>query len=147
MRVWWRRRASISPGVPSTLRPTSAVSPVAPSSFFAEESYAVVPLTVGPACQHWIMLLADVASTSNQLSGTSSRLSKVSLIADLLRKCARQVFEGAAPADEIGLTTRYISGALRQRRTGIELSGIELSGIAQASVLEAGVAQAGLLER
>jgi DNA ligase-1 len=86
------------------------------------------------------MYLTDVASTSNQLSGTSSRLSKVSLISDLLRKCARQVFEGAAPADEIGLTTRYISGALRQRRTGIELSGI-----AHAGVLEAGVAETGHL--
>ena len=84
------------------------------------------------------MLLADVASASNQLSGTSSRLSKVSLIADLLRKCALQVFEGAAPADEIGLTTSYISGTLRQRRTGIELSGL-----AEASILEAGVPETG----
>jgi DNA ligase-1 len=68
------------------------------------------------------MLLADVASTSNQLSGTSSRISKVSLIAGLLRKCTAQVLAGEAPADEVGLTTRYISGSLRQRRTGIELS-------------------------
>ena len=74
------------------------------------------------------MLLADVASTSNQVSETSSRLSKVSLIADLLRKCAAQVFEGCAPAEEVGLTARYLSGSLRQRRTGIELSGVsELS--------------------
>ena len=29
---------------------------------------------------------------------------------------------GAAPADEIALATRYLSGSLRQRRTGIELS-------------------------
>jgi ATP-dependent DNA ligase I len=70
------------------------------------------------------MLLADVASTSNLVSGTSSRLSKVSLIADLLRKCTRQVLGGGAPADEIGLVTRYISGSLRQRRTGIEVSGL-----------------------
>ncbi|MEP7192762.1 MAG: ATP-dependent DNA ligase [Actinomycetota bacterium] len=84
------------------------------------------------------MLLADIASTSNQLSETSSRLSKVSLIADLLRKCARQVLEGAVPADEIGLTTRYISGTLRQRRTGIELSGV-----AEATGLDAGVAETG----
>jgi DNA ligase 1 len=70
------------------------------------------------------MLLADVASTSNQLSGTSSRLSKVSLICGLLRKCRQQVLAGETPADEVGLTTRYISGSLRQRRTGIELSGL-----------------------
>jgi DNA ligase-1 len=84
----------------------------------------VLLLALGLACQHWIMLLADVASTSNLVSGTSSRLSKVSLIADLLRKCTLQVFEGTAPADEIGLATRYISGSLRQRRTGIEVSGM-----------------------
>ena len=70
------------------------------------------------------MLLADVARTSNQVSGTSSRLSKVSLIADLLRQCAQQVFDGTTPADEVGLATGYLSGSLRQRRTGIELSSL-----------------------
>jgi DNA ligase-1 len=70
------------------------------------------------------MLLADVASTSNLVSGTSSRLSKVSLIAGLLRKCTLQVSEGTTPAVEISLVTRYISGSLRQRRTGIEVSGM-----------------------
>ncbi|MDQ1482822.1 MAG: ligase 1 [Actinomycetota bacterium] len=73
------------------------------------------------------MLLADVARTSNQVSDTSSRLSKVSLIADLLRQCAAQVVEGTAPADEVGLATRYLAGALRQRRTGIELGSLDLS--------------------
>ena len=77
-------------------------------------------MAIGLACQHWIMLLADVARTSKQVSGTSSRLSKVSLIADLLRQCAQQVADALAPADEVGLTTRYLSGSLRQRRTGIE---------------------------
>jgi DNA ligase-1 len=68
------------------------------------------------------MLLADVVRTSNQVSATASRLSKVSLIADLLRQCALAVADGIAPADEVGLATRYLSGSLRQRRTGIELS-------------------------
>ena len=68
------------------------------------------------------MLLADVVRTSNQVSATSSRNAKVSLIADLLRRCAFLVADGAAPADEIALVTRYLSGSLRQRRTGIELS-------------------------
>ena len=68
------------------------------------------------------MLLADVVRTSNQVSATSSRNAKVSLIADLLRGCALQVADRAAPAHEIGLATRFLSGALRQRRTGIELS-------------------------
>jgi len=70
------------------------------------------------------MLLADVARTSGQVSGTSSRLSKVSLIADLLRQCARQVVDRAAPAAEVGLATGYLAGSLRQRRTGIEVSSL-----------------------
>jgi len=68
------------------------------------------------------MLLADVVRTSNQVSVMSSRNAKVSLIADLLHRCALLVANGAAPADEIGLATRYLAGSLRQRRTGIELS-------------------------
>ncbi len=79
---------------------------------------------VGPACQHWIMLLADVVRTSNQVAAVSSRNAKVSLIADLLRRCALLVADGAAPATEIGLATRYLTGSLRQRRTGIELSSL-----------------------
>jgi DNA ligase-1 len=85
---------------------------------------SVLLLAIGLACQHWIMLLADVARTSNQVSGTRSRLSKVSLISDLLQRCARQVAGGLAPADEVGLATRYLSGSLRQRRTGIELTSL-----------------------
>lgn len=68
------------------------------------------------------MLLAAVARTSQQVSQTSSRLSKLSLIADLLQRCAGQVAEGKAPSSEIALATCYLSGSLRQRRTGIELS-------------------------
>jgi DNA ligase 1 len=70
------------------------------------------------------MLLADVARTSEQVSGTRSRFSKVSLIADLLRQCALEVVDGTTPAAEIGLATRYLSGSLRQRRTGTELSSL-----------------------
>ena len=68
------------------------------------------------------MLLADVVNISNQVSGTSSRNAKMSLIADLLQRLALLVASGAAPAGEIGLASRYLSGSLRQRRTGIELS-------------------------
>jgi len=70
------------------------------------------------------MLLADVVRASDKVSGTSSRNSKVSLIADLLRQCAREVAEGTTPQDEIGLATRFLSGTLRQRRTGIALSSL-----------------------
>ena len=68
------------------------------------------------------MLLADVVRASNQVSRTGSRNSKVSLLADVLHRCALEVADGMIPADEIGLATRYLSGTLRQRRTGIELS-------------------------
>jgi len=70
------------------------------------------------------MLVADVARTSNRVSETSSRLSRVSLIADLLRQCALQAVDDTAPADEVGLATRHLSGSLRQRRTGLELSSL-----------------------
>src|SRR5665647_610594 len=100
-----------------------AVSPAGPSSL-PRISMSVLLLAIGLACQHWIMLLANVARTSNQVSGTRSRLSKVSLISDLLQQCARQVAGGLAPADEVGLATRYLSGSLRHRRTGIELSSL-----------------------
>jgi len=83
---------------------------------------SILLLAAGLACEHCIMLLADVVQTSAQVSGTRSRLAKVSLIGDLLRQCARQVVDGTSTAEEIGLATRYLSGALRQRRTGIELS-------------------------
>ena len=68
------------------------------------------------------MKLADVVRTSNEVSATSSRNTKVSLIGDLLRRCAQLVADGSAPASEIALATGYLSGSLRQRRTGIELS-------------------------
>ena len=68
------------------------------------------------------MLLADLVNVSNEVARTSSRNTKVSLLAGVLRACAREVAEGRAQVDEIGLATRYLAGSLRQRRTGIELS-------------------------
>jgi DNA ligase 1 len=98
----------------------------------------VLLLAVGLACQHWIMLLAEVARTSDQLSQTRSRLSKVSLIADLLRQCALEVSQGTTPADEVALTTRYLSGSLRQRRTGIQWSSLaELPAVPEAGAVDA----------
>jgi DNA ligase-1 len=98
----------------------------------------VLLLAVGLACQHWIMLLAEVARTSDQLSETRSRLSKVSLIADLLRQCALEVSQGTTPADEVALTTRYLSGSLRQRRTGIRWSSLaELPAVPEAGAVDA----------
>jgi len=56
------------------------------------------------------MLLADIVSTSNSVASTRSRLAKVAAIADLLRR--------AAP-EEVPLVVSYLSGELRQRRTGV----------------------------
>lgn len=93
----------------------------------SEISASILLLADGLACEHGIMLLADVVRTSTQVSGTRSRLAKVSLIGDLLLQCARQVVDGTTPAEEIGLATWYLSGTLRQRRTGIELSSLHRS--------------------
>ncbi|MGH2596275.1 MAG: ATP-dependent DNA ligase [Actinomycetota bacterium] len=56
------------------------------------------------------MLLADLVSTSLAVSSTRSRLAKVDAIATCLRR--------AAP-DEIAVAVSYLSGDLRQRRTGV----------------------------
>ena len=56
------------------------------------------------------MLLADLVSTSNSVASTRSRLAKVEAIAERLR--------GAAP-EEIPIVVSYLSGELRQRRTGV----------------------------
>lgn len=56
------------------------------------------------------MLLADLVTTSAAVSATSSRLEKVDHISTALR---------AADADEVGLVVSYLSGELRQRKTGV----------------------------
>src|SRR6476659_9421044 len=56
------------------------------------------------------MLLAVLASTSAELAATSSRLRKVSLMAQVLRDLE---------PDEVPATVAFLSGELRQRRTGV----------------------------
>ncbi len=56
------------------------------------------------------MLLADLVSTSGSVASTRSRLAKVEAIAERLR--------GATPED-IPIVVSYLSGELRQRRTGV----------------------------
>ena len=56
------------------------------------------------------MLLADLVATSAQVAATRSRLAKVAALADTLSR--------AEPA-EVEIVTSYLSGALRQRRTGV----------------------------
>ncbi|KQT89172.1 hypothetical protein ASG49_15295 [Marmoricola sp. Leaf446] len=63
------------------------------------------------------MLLARIVEVSAEVAATRSRLEKRRLIADLLRE-ARGTEETSA-ADEVELAATYLSGTLRQRRTGL----------------------------
>ena len=56
------------------------------------------------------MLLAELVDASAAVSATRSRLAKIAVLAGCLRR--------AAPG-EIAIATRYLSGELRQRRTGV----------------------------
>ena len=56
------------------------------------------------------MRFADLAAASAAVGATASRTGKVAALADALR---------AAGPDEVGLAVRYLSGELRQRRTGL----------------------------
>ena len=58
------------------------------------------------------MLLLEVASTSLNVGGTSSRLTKVAHIADLLHRAA-------ADPDVVAIVVSWLSGELRQRQIGV----------------------------
>ncbi len=64
------------------------------------------------------MLLARLVDVSGQVAATRSRLAKRELIAALLREAAS---EGA---EEIDIAASYLSGTLRQRRTGLGWRGL-----------------------
>jgi DNA ligase-1 len=61
------------------------------------------------------MELARLVSVSRQVAATRARTTKRTLIADLLR---------ATPPEELEIVTSYLSGILRQRRTGIGWRGL-----------------------
>jgi DNA ligase-1 len=61
------------------------------------------------------VLLAEVAVVSDLVAATASRLEKTALIADLV---------GRADADDAGLVVRYLTGDLRQRRTGVGVAAL-----------------------
>ncbi len=61
------------------------------------------------------MLFVDLVRTSAEVSDTRSRLRKRALLADLLRR---------APVAELELVTAWLSGTLRQRRTGLGWRGL-----------------------
>jgi DNA ligase 1 len=58
------------------------------------------------------VLLLDVAATSVDVGGTSSRLTKVAHIADLLRRAA-------AEPEVVAIVVSWLSGELRQRQIGV----------------------------
>jgi len=58
------------------------------------------------------VLLLDVAATSVEVAGTSSRLTKVAHIAELLRRAA-------AEPDVVAIIVSWLSGELRQRQIGV----------------------------
>ena len=64
------------------------------------------------------MLLARLVDLSGQVAATRSRLTKRELIAGLLREVA------AEGAEEIDIAASYLSGTLRQRRTGLGWRGL-----------------------
>ena len=72
-----------------------------------------------------LVLLAEIVTVSQALSATSSRNAKAALLADVLKRAAAEPPGAAADGtgvDEIAVVVRYLSGSLRQRRTGIELT-------------------------
>jgi DNA ligase-1 len=76
------------------------------------------------------MLLRDLVDASRQVAATRSRKEKTRLISSLLV---------SAPADERSLVAHYLSGRLRQRRTGLGWRGLQsLPSPADVSSLEVG---------
>ncbi|MDX6561264.1 MAG: ligase 1, partial [Gaiellales bacterium] len=74
------------------------------------------------------MLLADLVATSAAVAATRSRLAKIAALADCLRR--------AGPG-EVAIVVGYLSGELRQRRTGVGWAALrDLPAPAGAPVLE-----------
>ncbi|QIK76728.1 ATP-dependent DNA ligase [Nocardioides piscis] len=66
------------------------------------------------------VLLADVVATSEAVASTRSRKAKTEALAALLRRARA---EGSNP-DDLATTVAYLSGTLRQRRTGLGWRGV-----------------------
>ncbi|HYO32368.1 MAG TPA: ATP-dependent DNA ligase [Nocardioidaceae bacterium] len=71
---------------------------------------ATVPLDVGTARHNVAMLLDALVATSAQVASTRSRLAKRAALVELLRR---------ATPDDVEIVVAYLSGEVRQRRTGI----------------------------
>jgi DNA ligase 1 len=74
------------------------------------------------------MRLAELVATSRALASTRSRKAKIEALADVLRR---------AGPDEVETATAYLSGILRQRRTGLGRGGLaDLPAPAEEPTLE-----------
>ena len=71
---------------------------------------ALISSTVGADRHHGLMQLARLAAASADIAGTRSRLAK--------RRFIAQTITAAEPV-EVELVVTYLSGSLRQRRTGV----------------------------
>ena len=82
---------------------------------------------VAEFCQAAYVLLAQVAAASDAVAATSSRREKIALLAATI---------GSAGPGEVGLVVRYLSGELRQRRTGLGYAALrDLPAAAPAATL------------
>ena len=65
------------------------------------------------------MLLAEVVETSRRITGTSKRLEKTALLAELLKKLN---------PEEVEVTVAFLSGNMRQGRVGIGYATVRAAG-------------------
>ncbi len=72
-------------------------------------------MSVGPLRDDGAVLFVELATTSAAVGATRSRLAKRALLATAIR---------SADPDEIDLVVTYLSGSLRQRRTGVGWSSL-----------------------
>lgn len=70
------------------------------------------------------MLFARVVDTSDRIAATSKRLTKIDLLAGLLRQLA---------PEEIEVVVAYLSGGARQRKIGVAYRGLQGAGATAAS--------------
>jgi DNA ligase 1 len=78
--------------------------------------------TVGPARKNVRVLLAELVAVSGAVAATRSRSAKIALIAGCLRSAHSDKVAGqlrGRDGDEVEIAAAYLSGELRQRRTGV----------------------------
>ena len=72
---------------------------------------------VGGGGHDGLMLLSRLVTTSADVASTRSRLAKRKFLADCIAESAGEDASGGST--EVELVVTYLSGSLRQRRTGV----------------------------